>query len=302
MRKGRNSECSDVVRDHVGAALHDRPRPGESEQGDATPGRSAEPDRWMLTGRVEECDDVLSEYIGNMGARPGVTAAAKRSSEPSLRRDVPAMSRGFCVATNMNGSGRGWVTPSTETCASSVSSSSADWVRGVVRLSSSNTTRLAKTGPGRKTSEVMAPSAFIEPGTMDPVTSPGSRSDVPWIRRNEPPTDLAITCASKVLPTPGMSSMRRWPLASNVATATSTTAALPAMTELIVAVRRRATSAAVSAFITIPPGPPPGSLAGSLAGSPAGSQRVAVAGGRSSVVRGGGRVFALFESARLTGS
>ena len=65
---------------------------------------------------------------------------------------MPASSIGFWVATSMNGSGSGCVVPSIETVASSAASSSADCVRGFVRFSSSNTTTLANTGPGRNRS------------------------------------------------------------------------------------------------------------------------------------------------------
>ncbi len=118
------------------------------------------------------------------------------------------MSIGFWVATNMNGSGSRWLTPSTVTVDSSASSSSADCVRGVARLSSSNTTMLANTGPGRN---VMPSTSSWPLGTIEPVMSPGRRSDVPWIRWKVPPTARARTWASSVLPTPGMSSIRRWP-------------------------------------------------------------------------------------------
>ena len=94
------------------------------------------------------------------------------------------MSIGFWVATIMKGSGSGCTTPSTVTVASSASSSSADWVRGVARFSSSNTTMLANTGPGRN---VMLSTSSRPLGTIEPVMSPGRRSEVPWIRWKVPP-------------------------------------------------------------------------------------------------------------------
>ncbi len=141
------------------------------------------------------------------------------------------MSIGFWVATIMNGVGSGCTTPSTVTVDSSASSSSADWVRGVARFSSSNTTMLANTGPGRN---VMLSMSRRPLGTIEPVMSPGSRSEVPWIRWNVPPTLRASTWASSVLPTPGMSSISRWPPDSSVATATSATSCLPAITASMV--------------------------------------------------------------------
>jgi hypothetical protein len=61
---------------------------------------------------------------------------------------VPSISIGFCVAMTMNGVSRTYVTPSTETCRSSMASSSADCVFGLARLISSPSTRLAKIAPG----------------------------------------------------------------------------------------------------------------------------------------------------------
>ena len=46
------------------------------------------------------------------------------------------------------------------------------------------------------------------------VTSDGRRSGVNWMRWQVPPIDAAMALASEVLPTPGTSSMRRWPSAS----------------------------------------------------------------------------------------
>jgi len=58
----------------------------------------------------------------------------------------------------MNGFGREWVTPSTETWCSSIDSSRADWVLGEARLISSPSTMLAKMGPGLKTKRLTSPS------------------------------------------------------------------------------------------------------------------------------------------------
>ena len=63
---------------------------------------------------------------------------------------MPSYSTGFCVAITMKGSGRGWPSPSMETCRSSMASSSAAWVFGGVRLISSASRRLVNTGPSRK--------------------------------------------------------------------------------------------------------------------------------------------------------
>ena len=51
-----------------------------------------------------------------------------------------------------------------------------------------------------------------------------------WMRRKVPPTARASARASVVLPTPGTSSMSRWPRAASAATARRTTSGLPWMT------------------------------------------------------------------------
>ena len=78
----------------------------------------------------------------------------------------------------MNGCGSGWVVPSTVTPRSSIASRNADWVRGVARLISSASTTLANIGPGRNSN---SPRCWSK--TVEPVTSPGSRSAVHWMRR-----------------------------------------------------------------------------------------------------------------------
>ena len=66
--------------------------------------------------------------------------------------------------------------------------------------------------------------------TDTPVTSLGIRSGVNWIRRTEQLIDLASDLASMVLPTPGTSSMSRWPSASKTVRASRMTSGLPSMT------------------------------------------------------------------------
>ena len=85
-------------------------------------------------------------------------------------------------------------------------SSSADWVFGEARLISSTSRRFAKTGPGRNSN------SFVRwLNTFTPVTSEGSRSGVNWMREKEQSTERASALASIVFPTPGKSSMIRWP-------------------------------------------------------------------------------------------
>ena len=60
---------------------------------------------------------------------------------------MPACSIGFWVAITMNGRPTWCGTPSTVTCDSSITSSSADWVLGEARLISSASTMVWKIGP-----------------------------------------------------------------------------------------------------------------------------------------------------------
>src|SRR5262245_59337472 len=60
--------------------------------------------------------------------------------------------------------------------------------------------------------------------------SDGKRSLVNWIRRNVPPSAAASARASVVLPTPGMSSISRWPRDSRVTIAARIASGLPRTT------------------------------------------------------------------------
>src|SRR6476659_1562056 len=85
-------------------------------------------------------------------------------------------------------------------------SSSADCVFGEARFTSSTSRRLAKTGPCRNSNSFVRWSK-----TLTPVMSVGSRSGVNWMRENVQSTERASALASIVFPTPGKSSMIRWP-------------------------------------------------------------------------------------------
>src|SRR4051812_32011990 len=65
---------------------------------------------------------------------------------------------------------------------------------------------------------------------LEPMTSEGSRSGVNWIRRNEQSILAARARASRVLPTPGTSSISTCPSASRATTASLITSALPRTT------------------------------------------------------------------------
>src|ERR1044071_887259 len=60
--------------------------------------------------------------------------------------------------------------------------------------------------------------------------SDGNRSLVNWMRRNVPPSAAASARASVVLPTPGMSSISRWPRDSKVTIAARIASGLPRTT------------------------------------------------------------------------
>src|SRR5262249_56367733 len=79
----------------------------------------------------------------------GEPRIVNRSSCASGNGYVPSYSIGFCVAMTMNGGSSGYVTPSTDTCRSSMHSSSAACVFGDARFTSSTSRRFANTGPGR---------------------------------------------------------------------------------------------------------------------------------------------------------
>ena len=107
---------------------------------------------------------------------------------------MPAASKGFWVAITMKGSGRGKVSPSMLTCRSSIDSRRADCAFGDALFSSSASSTLEKTGPGRKTGWPWSRSKIIAP-----VTSDGSRSAVNCTRRNSRPNDLASAFAKSRL-------------------------------------------------------------------------------------------------------
>ena len=111
------------------------------------------------------------------------------------------------------------------TCCSSIASSSADWVLGDDRLISSAITMFAKIAPCLNSN---SRSSGLK--TLTPVTSPGSRSGVNWMRRTVAWTDAASARASIVLPTPGTSSMSRCPSASRHTSEDRTASGLPSMT------------------------------------------------------------------------
>src|SRR5215208_6572614 len=95
-------------------------------------------------------------------------------------------------------------------------SSSAACVFGEARLISSTSRRFANTGPGRNSN-----SFVFWLNTFTPVTSEGRRSGVNWSREKEQSIERESALARTVFPTPGKSSMIRWPSATRQITASS---------------------------------------------------------------------------------
>src|SRR5204863_4574058 len=114
-----------------------------------------------------------------------------RSSWDSGSGYVPSYSRGFWVASTMNGAGNEYVEWSSETRASFMASSRLDCVFGVVRLISSASTMLANNGPGLNTNSPTSGSQIDTPRMSD-----GSMSEVNWMRWNFPPMDRPRAAAS----------------------------------------------------------------------------------------------------------
>ena len=135
-----------------------------------------------------------------------------RSYSPAMSGNVPASPNGFWVASTRKGSGRSCCDPST--------------VRGP--RPSLRATRTARSASPvdlvdeqhvveeRTRAKVPVAPLLIE--DRDPGDVGRRRSAVPCTRPTVPPIDRATALASRVLPTPGASSINTWPLASSAAT------------------------------------------------------------------------------------
>src|SRR5579872_3694695 len=113
---------------------------------------------------------------------------------------------GFWVATTVNSSDSGWLTPSMVTVFSSITSRSADCVLGGVRLISSATRMSVKTGPERNSNWLLC-----KLKTLVPRMSDGIRSGVNWTRLQSSASRRASVRAISVLAVPGTPSSRTWP-------------------------------------------------------------------------------------------
>ena len=132
---------------------------------------------------------------------------------------------GFWVAITRKGGLRGMVVPSMVTWRSSMASSRAAWVLGGARLISSASRTLVNTGPG---TNWKFPSFCRQ--TLVPKMSAGSRSGVNCTRLVSLPMARVNTLASRVLPNPGKSSKRTWPLARAAASSLRSSRRLPTNT------------------------------------------------------------------------
>ena len=95
----------------------------------------------------------------------------KRSIWLSGRGCVPAEPTGFSVAMQMNGLGTGWLTPSTVTASSSMTSSRADCVLALVRLISSPSSRLQFTAPQLNSNSPVLRLSMVKPVMSDGMVS-----------------------------------------------------------------------------------------------------------------------------------
>ena len=95
-----------------------------------------------------------------------------------------------------------------------------------------------------------------------PTRSAGSRSGVNWTRFHVQSMEVAIALARLVLPTPGTSSMRRWPSASRHITASSIDCCLPWSTWATLAVMASNSAANRVLLAPLPAPGRPGAWAG----------------------------------------
>jgi hypothetical protein len=110
---------------------------------------------------------------------------------------------------------------------------------GEARLISSTSRMFAKTGPRRNSNSF---ARWLK--TFTPVTSEGRRSGVNWSRENAQSIERAMDFARLVFPTPGKSSMIRWPSASRQRKEKSRVSSGACMTSRRFATTRRARSEA----------------------------------------------------------
>jgi hypothetical protein len=97
---------------------------------------------------------------------------------------------------------------------SCLASSIAAWVLGGVRLISSASTTLPKSGPSTNV-HLRWPVVMSSSMMSVPVMSDGIRSGVNWMRLKVSPSVCAIVRTISVFAVPGMPVMRQWPPTNN---------------------------------------------------------------------------------------
>src|SRR5579859_1619262 len=113
---------------------------------------------------------------------------------------------GFCVAKTVKNCDSGCATPSMVIWRSSMASSTAAWVRGGMRLTSSASSRSVNSGP--RCSEKLLVERL---STLLPMMSAGMRSEVHCTRRNSRSKSRAKLLTTRVLSIPGTPSSSAWP-------------------------------------------------------------------------------------------
>src|SRR6266536_4079110 len=159
---------------------------------------------------------------------------------------MPSCSTGFWVANTRNGMGRGTAWPSPVTCIYLMASSRPAWVLSGVRLISSASSRLVKTGPWRKRKEPSRCSKIVWPSTSD-----GIRSGLNCTRLKLRSSVRARVFTSSVFATPGTPSSRTWPRTSSAATSPDTAPSCPT-TALAISWRTRSTASLWSVWTGSP--------------------------------------------------
>ena len=129
---------------------------------------------------------------------------------------------GFCVAMTRKLDPSGWVRPSMVTVRSCIAWRSAACVLGGVRLISSASSSSVNTGP------LLSMNWFVwKLNRFVPITSPGIRSGVNWIRLKDRWSAAAKLRAMSVFAVPGTPSRSTCPSERSEASSRSTTASWP---------------------------------------------------------------------------
>src|SRR6266851_4445888 len=177
-----------------------------------------------LSSGVNECCSTTFFSSSSEGYST-TTLKRNRSSCASGSGYVPSCSIGFWVAMTRKLEPSRWVRPSMVTVRSCIACSSAACVLGGVRLISSASSSSVKTGPLLRTNWLV-----WKLNRLVPMTSPGIRSGVNWMRLKERRSAAAKLRAMSVFAVPGTPSRSTCPSDSSAASSRSTTASCPTTT------------------------------------------------------------------------